>query len=45
MPVNHGPCEKDQVLERSCEEIKKFMVRDPDNINFSILVVAKKGEL
>ena len=44
MPVNHGPCAPDELLSHSCTEIKKFMERDPTNINFSIMVVGNRPE-
>lgn len=44
MPVNHGPCTPEEVLAKSCVEIRKFMDRDPANINFSIMVVGNRPE-
>ena len=40
-PVNHGPCTPEEVLTKSSEQIKKYMDRDPENISFCMLVLAK----
>jgi len=40
-PINHGPTVEETFLEDACEVVKKFMAREPDNVNFSILVLAK----
>ncbi len=39
-PVDHGACGEDQLLTRASEVIQQFMNRDPDNIQFSMLVLA-----
>ena len=41
-PINHGPTSENDFLDNACEQIKKFMERDPDNVNFSIICLAKK---
>lgn len=43
-PVNHGPCTADELLQKGSEQIKKYMDRDPDNIAFSMIVLAKTPE-
>lgn len=40
-PVNHGPCTTEELINKSSAEIKKYMDRDPDNISFCMLVLAK----
>ena len=40
-PVNMGPCSQEEFLAKACEEVKKYMQRDPDNLNFSTIVLAK----
>jgi ubiquitin carboxyl-terminal hydrolase L3 len=40
-PVNHGPCTEDELVTKGCAIIKQFMERDPENMNFSMLVLAK----
>lgn len=40
-PVNHGPCTSEELLQKGSEQIKKYMDRDPDNIAFSMIVLAK----
>jgi ubiquitin carboxyl-terminal hydrolase L3 len=40
-PINHGATNEQSFLEDACEVVKKFMAREPDNVHFSILVLAK----
>ena len=40
-PVKHGPCTPEELAAKSSIEIKKYMDRDPDNISFCMLVLAK----
>lgn len=40
-PVNHGPSTEDTLLEDTAEVVKKFMARDPDNLNFTVVALAK----
>ena len=40
-PVDHGPCAEGELLTKGSAAIQKFMQRDPDNINFSMIVLAK----
>jgi len=42
-PVNHGPTTEDTLLEDTAEVVKKFMARDPDNLNFTVVALAKAG--
>lgn len=39
-PVDHGPCNEDEILVKASSVIQKFMQRDPDNIHFSMLALA-----
>ena len=41
-PINHGPSEN--ILEDSVKVIKGFMERDPNEVSFSTLVLAKTPE-
>jgi ubiquitin carboxyl-terminal hydrolase L3 len=40
-PINHGSCNEDQVLKKSCEVIQNFMLRDPDEIKFTIMALCQ----
>ncbi|CAG8492300.1 16424_t:CDS:2 [Dentiscutata erythropus] len=40
-PINHGPC--DNFLKGSAEIIKKFMQRDPNNLQFTVVALAPKA--
>jgi len=40
-PVRHGPTTEDTLLEDSAEVVKKFMQRDPDNLSFTVVALAK----
>jgi len=40
-PVHHGSTTEDTLLEDSAEIVKKFMARDPDNLNFTVVALAK----
>lgn len=39
-PVDHGPCTQAEFLPKGSSLIRQFMERDPDNINFSMIVLA-----
>jgi len=39
-PINHGECKPEELLSKSCLEIKKFMDRDPEEIKFTLMAVA-----
>jgi len=39
-PINHGKCEKTELLAKSCDVIKTFMARDPEEIRFTMMAVA-----
>jgi len=41
VPINHGPCKNEEVLSKSCEVIKQFMERDPEEIRFTLMALAK----
>ena len=43
-PVNHGPTTKGTFLADACKIVQKFMERDPDEIKFTIMVLARKPE-
>ena len=43
-PVNLGECTENNFLQQACAEVKKYMDRDPNNINFSTIVLAKAPE-
>jgi ubiquitin carboxyl-terminal hydrolase L3 len=43
-PVDHGACGEEELLGKASEVIQQFMARDPDNIQFSMLVLAKNPE-
>lgn len=42
-PVNHGATTAETLLEDTAEVVKKFMARDPDNLNFTVVALAKSG--
>ena len=44
-PVDHGACTEEEFLAKGAIEIRKFMDRDPDNINFSMIVLCSAQEL
>jgi len=39
-PINHGPCTREDLLFKACQEIKMYMDRDPNEIKFTILPLA-----
>ena len=43
-PIIHRKTSRDTFLADACEEIQKFMVRDPENVNFSLICLSKKSE-
>ena len=43
-PVDHGACGEEELLTKASGIIQQFMARDPDNIQFSMLVLAKNSE-
>ena len=43
-PINYGPCMKDELLFKSCEVIKEYMNRDPNEIKFTVLALAPPEE-
>ena len=40
-PINHGPSSSDTLLEDACKVVRKFMERDPDEVRFTIVALAK----
>lgn len=40
-PVDHGACSEEELASKASQIIQQFMNRDPDNIQFSMLVLAK----
>ncbi len=40
-PINHGKTSRETFLEDACEIARKFMNRDPDTIEFGIVVLSK----
>lgn len=43
-PVVHGTTSPESFLEDSAEVIKKFMQREPENVNFNVMALVKGGE-
>jgi ubiquitin carboxyl-terminal hydrolase L3 len=43
-PVIHGETSPDTFLLDTAEVIKKFMARDPDNVNFNVMALARGGD-
>lgn len=43
-PVNLGACTSEEFLSKACAEVQSYMNRDPDNLNFSTIVLAKTPE-
>ncbi len=43
-PVSHGEVKPENLLSKSCEVIKQFMERDPEEIRFTLMALAKAGE-
>ena len=43
-PVDQGACTQEEFLSKGAALIKEYMARDPDNINFSMIVLAAKPE-
>jgi ubiquitin carboxyl-terminal hydrolase L3 len=39
-PINHGPCNADEVLEKACAVVRSFMERDPEELRFTMLALA-----
>ncbi|OON23388.1 ubiquitin carboxyl-terminal hydrolase, family 1, partial [Opisthorchis viverrini] len=44
LPVLHGRTSRETLLEDACEVVKKFMARDPDNVNFTVVALCKKPQ-
>lgn len=40
-PINHGPSSADTLLEDACKVIRQFMERDPEEVKFTIVALAK----
>lgn len=44
-PINHGPCEAEQLLEKAVEVIKKeFVALDPEEIRWNLVALAEADE-
>ena len=43
-PINHGESTQEEFLPNTCQLIKGFMDRDPEEIKFSLMVLAKNPE-
>ncbi|XP_025088066.1 ubiquitin carboxyl-terminal hydrolase-like [Pomacea canaliculata] len=43
-PVNHGKTSSDTLLQDTVKVVREFMARDPDEINFTLMVLAKVNE-
>ena len=43
-PISHGNCSKEDLLPRSANVIKEYMARDPDNLGFSMIVLAATSQ-
>uniref|UniRef100_A0A0B6ZBK8 Ubiquitin carboxyl-terminal hydrolase n=1 Tax=Arion vulgaris TaxID=1028688 RepID=A0A0B6ZBK8_9EUPU len=43
-PVIHGKTSPDTFLLDTAEVIKKFMARDPDNVNFNVMALVRGGD-
>ncbi|XP_070197563.1 ubiquitin carboxyl-terminal hydrolase-like [Littorina saxatilis] len=43
-PVCHGKTSQDTLLEDTVKVVKQFMARDPDEINFTLMALAKVDE-
>lgn len=41
-PINHGECKEDEFLAKSCQAMSDYMKRDPESVEFGIIVLAKK---
>ena len=39
-PINHGPCESQELLSKACTVIRDFMARDPEELRFAITALA-----
>lgn len=40
VPVNHGEVDSENFLSKTCEVIKQFMERDPEEIRFTLMALA-----
>lgn len=43
-PVDHGPCTPEELVKKGSSVITQFMQRDPDNLSFSMIVLAPVAE-
>jgi len=39
-PINHGPSSEETLLEDACRVIQEFMLRDPNEVRFTIVALA-----
>ena len=40
-PINHGACQSNELLSKACGVIQKFMERDPGEVRFTMMALAK----
>ncbi len=43
-PIYHGECSDDNLLERAIEVVKQFMLRDPDEMRFTMVAFTANPE-
>ena len=43
-PVDQGACTEEEFLTKGSALIKEYMARDPDNVNFSMIVLAAQPQ-
>lgn len=41
-PINHGPTSDQKFISDACRAAKEYMQRDPNQLSFSMLVLAPK---
>lgn len=44
VPIDHGPCGQNAILEESARVAREFMKRDEGELRFTLLALAKAGE-
>lgn len=43
-PIDHGPCTSDDFLAGVARRVHAFIALDPDNVNFNLVALTKKGQ-
>ena len=38
-PINHGACTQESLLSRSCDVVREFMARDPEELGFTLVAL------